>query len=184
ERAADLDPRNVFILEQLALSCQLLRNYAQAETLLDRVLSIEPNNLEIQAARAFVELDWKADTRPLHQLIDQVRATNPVSTQSIANYWLFCALAERDAAGAKDALTASGENPITLANENVVFNRPFVEGVFARMANDNAKAQSTLATARLEQEKIVEAEPNYGPALSVLGLINAGLGQKEQALRE
>src|SRR4029077_4377095 len=31
ERAADLDPRNVFILEQLALSCQLLRNYAQAE---------------------------------------------------------------------------------------------------------------------------------------------------------
>jgi TolB-like protein/Flp pilus assembly protein TadD len=183
-RAADLDPRNVFVLEQLALSYQLLRDYAEAESQLDRILSIEPNNLEIQAARAFVELDWKADTRPLHQLIDQVRATNPGSTQSIANYWLFCALAERDAAGAKDAFTASGENPITLANENVVFNRPFVEGVIARMANDNAKTQSTFATARLEQEKIVEAEPNYGPALSVLGLINAGLGQKEQALRE
>src|SRR4029077_412715 len=86
ERAADLDPRNVFILEQLALSYQLLRHYAQAESLLDRILIIEPNNLEIQAARAFVELDWKADTRPLHQLIDKIRTTNPGTMQSIANY--------------------------------------------------------------------------------------------------
>ena len=182
ERAADLDPRNVFILEQLALSYQLLRHYAQAESLLDRILIIEPNNLEIQAARAFVELDWKADTRPLHQLIDKIRTTNPGTMQSIANYWLFCALAERDAAGAKQALIASGENPITLANENVVFNRPFVEGLIARIANDDAKARSAFTAARLEQEKIVAAEPNYGPTLCVLGLIHAGLGEKEEAL--
>ena len=49
------------------------------------------------------------------------------------------------------------------------------------MANDNAKAQSAFAAARLEQEKIVQAEPNYGPALCVLGLIDAGLGRKEEA---
>ena len=183
ERAADLDPRNVFTLEQLALTYQLLRRYAETESWLDRTLTIEPNNLEIKAARAFVELDWKADTRPLHQLIDEVRAINSGATQSIANYWLFCALAERDTAGAKAALIASGENPITLANENVVFSRSFVEGVIARMANDDAKARSAFTTAQLEQQKIVQAEPNYGPALCVLGLINAGLGQKEEALR-
>jgi len=79
-------------------------------------------------------------------------------------------------------LNASGENPITLANENVVFNRPFIEGLIARMTNDNAKARSAFTSAQLEQEKIVGAEPNYGPALCVLGLIEAGLGQKEQAL--
>jgi serine/threonine protein kinase/tetratricopeptide (TPR) repeat protein len=184
ERAADLDPRNVFTLEQLALSYQLLRRYAETGSLLDRILTIEPNNLEIRAARAFVELDWKAETWPLHQLIDEVRATNPGAIQSIANYWLFCALAERDAAGAKDALIASGENPITLANENVVFSRPFVEGLIARMTNDDAKAQSAFIAARVEQEKITGAEPNYGPALCVLGLIDAGLGRKEEALRE
>jgi TolB-like protein/class 3 adenylate cyclase/Tfp pilus assembly protein PilF len=183
ERAADLDPRNVFTLEQIALSYQLLRRYAEAESVLDRILTIEPNNLEINAARAFVELDWKADTQPLHQLIDKIRATNPGATQSIANYWLFCALAERDVAGAKNALIASGENPITLANENVVFNRPFAEGVIARTTNDDAKARSALIAARAEQEKIIQAQPNYGPALCVLGLIDAGLGRKEEALR-
>ena len=183
ERAADLDPRNVFTLEQIALSYQLLRRYAEAESVLDRILTIEPNNLEINAARAFVELDWKADTQPLHQLIDKIRATNPGATQSIANYWLFCALAERDVASAKNALIASGENPITLANENVVFNRPFAESVIARMTNDDAKARSALIAARAEQEKIIQAQPNYGPALCVLGLIDAGLGRKEEALR-
>jgi serine/threonine protein kinase/tetratricopeptide (TPR) repeat protein len=184
ERAADLDPHNVFTLEQLALSYQLLRRYAKTESLLDRILSIEPNNLEIKAARAFVQLDWKAETRPLHQLIDEVRATNSGATQSIANYWLFCALAERNAAGAKDALIASGENPITLANENVVFSRSFVEGLIARLTNDDAKARSAFTAARLEQQRIIEAQPNYGPALCVVGLIDAGLDRKEQALRE
>jgi serine/threonine protein kinase/tetratricopeptide (TPR) repeat protein len=184
ERAADLDPRNVFTLEQLALSYQLLRRYAETASLLDRILTIEPNNLEIKAARAFVELDWKADTGFLHQLIDEVRATSPEATQSIANYWLFCALAERDAAGAKQALITSGENPITLANENVVFSRSFVEGLIARMTNDDVKARSAFSAARLEQENITGAEPKYGPALCVLGLIDAGLGRKEEALRE
>ena len=184
ERAADLDPRNVFTLEQTALSYQLLRRYAEAESVLDRISTIEPNNLEIKAARAFVELDWKADIRPLRQLIDKIRATNPGATQSIANYWLFCALADRDAVGANNALIASGKNPIILANENVVFNRPFAEGVIARMTNDDAKARSALTDARTEQEKIIQAQPNYGPALCVLGLIDAGLGRKEEALRE
>jgi serine/threonine-protein kinase len=120
----------------------------------------------------------------LRQLIDKIRLTNPDTMQSIANYWLFCALAEHDAASAKEALISSGENSITLANENVVFNRPFVEGVIARMANDDANARSAFTAATLEQEKIVEAEPNYGPALCVLGLTNAGVGQKDEALRD
>jgi serine/threonine protein kinase/tetratricopeptide (TPR) repeat protein len=184
KRAGDLDPRNVFTLEQLALSYQLLRRYAETESLLDRVLTIEPNNLEIKAARAFVELDWKADTRSLHRLIDEIRATNPSATQTIANYWLFCALAERDGDGTKDALIATGENPITLANENVVFNRQFAGGVIARMTNDEAKARSAFSAARLEQQKIIDAQPNYGPALCVLGLIDAGLGRKSEAVRE
>jgi serine/threonine protein kinase/TolB-like protein/Flp pilus assembly protein TadD len=184
ERAADLDPRNVFTLQQLALSYQLLRRYAETESVLDRVLTIEPSNLEIKAARAFVELDWKADTRPLHRLIEEIRATDPSATQTIANYWLFCALAERDGGGAKDALIATGENPITLANENVVFNRHFAEGVIARMTNDDADARSAFGAARLDQQKTIEAQPNYGPALCVLGLIDAGLGRKAEALHE
>ena len=39
-------------------------------------------------------------------------------------------------------------------------------------------------SARADQEKIIQAQPNYGPALCALGLIDAALGRKEEALRE
>ena len=52
------------------------------------------------------------------------------------------------------------------------------------MTNDERKAQLAFAAARAEQEKIVEAQPDFGPAWCVLGMIDAGLGRKEEALRE
>ncbi len=183
ERAIDLDPRNTFTLQQIALSYHHLRRFAEEKSVLDRALAIEPNDVDTNEARAFVEFHWKADARPLHQMLDSIRATNPAATQSIADGWLICALAERDAGAAKNAAIAAGANP-PFTDEAVNFSRPFVEGVIARMTKDDEKARSAFTVARAEQEKIIQAQPNYGPPLCVLGLIDAGLGRKEEALRE
>ena len=183
ERAIDLDPRNTFTLQQIALSYHHLRRFAEEKSVLDRALAIEPNDVDSKEARAFVEFHWKADARPLHQMLDSIRATNPAATQSIADGWLICALAERDAGAAKNAAIAAGANP-PFTDEAVNFSRPFVEGVIARMTKDDEKARSAFTVARAEQEKIIQAQPNYGPPLCVLGLIDAGLGRKEEALRE
>jgi len=59
-----------------------------------------------------------------------------------------------------------------------------MEGIIATIAKDDVRAQAAFTAARAEQEKIVQAQPDYGPALCVLGLIDAGLGRKEDALRE
>ena len=183
ERAIDLDPRNTFTLQQIALSYHHLRRFAEEKSVLDRALAIEPNDVDTNVARAFVEFHWKADTRQLHQMLDSIRATNPAATQNIADGWLICALAERDAAAAKNAVIAAGENP-PLIDEAVNFSRPFIEGVIARMTKDSEKARAAFTSARAEQEKIIQAQPSYGPPLCVLGLIDAGLGRKEEALRE
>src|SRR5262249_39808758 len=52
------------------------------------------------------------------------------------------------------------------------------------LAKDDAKAQAAFTAARAEQEKTVQAQPNYGPTECVLGLIDAALGRKQKALRE
>jgi serine/threonine-protein kinase len=145
------------------------------------MLAIEPNNLQMKAARALVEVNWKADTGPLHQVIDEIRARNPAAMPQIAPWWLTCALVERDVAAAREALLVSESR---LGGDAVLFPRAFFEGVIARMANDEQKAQLAFAAAHTEQEKAVEAQPDYGPALGVLGLIDAALGRKEDALRE
>jgi TolB-like protein/Tfp pilus assembly protein PilF len=183
ERAIELDPRNIFTLQQIGLSYHHLRRYAEEKSVLDRALAIQPKDVDTKVARAFVEFHWKADTRPLHQMLDSIRATNPAATQSIADGWLICALAERDPVAAKNAAIAAGANP-PFTDEAVNFSCPFVEGVIARMTKDEDKARSAFAAARAEQEKIVEAQPNYGPPLCVLGLIDAALGRKEEAMGE
>jgi TolB-like protein/class 3 adenylate cyclase/Tfp pilus assembly protein PilF len=185
EHGIELDPRNFFLHEQAAQSYEAIRRYAQEQATYDRILAFEPNDAGTKAARAMVELNSKANTQPPHETIESVRAANPAAVPSVADEWILCALAERDAVAAKNALIALGENPFNLPGvDNVLFNHPFVEGVIARMTKDEDKARSAFAVARTEQEKIVEAQPNYGPAVCELGLIDAGLGRKEEALRE
>jgi TolB-like protein/tRNA A-37 threonylcarbamoyl transferase component Bud32/Tfp pilus assembly protein PilF len=182
EHAIDLDPRNFFTLQQIAISYGVLRRYAEEKSVLDRALSIVPNDVDTKVARASVEFHWKADAQSLHQTIDSIRVTDPTALPNIANDWLSCALAERDVATAKDALNAFGEIPLT--DYAVHLGRPLMEGVIARMRNDEETARAAFTAARAEQEKAVQAQPNYAPPLCVLGLIDAGLGRKEEALRE
>ena len=182
ERAAELDPRNIFILQQIALSYQMLRRYGEMAAVLDRALAIKPDDVETMATRALVDLDWKADPRPLHHTIAKIAATNPSALPTVCDAWFRCALAERDAAAAEQALAALGDTSIT--NDAVFLPRQFSEAIAARMRKDEARAQAAFTAARQEQEKLVQAQPNYGPVMCVLGLIDAALGRKEEALRE
>jgi TolB-like protein/class 3 adenylate cyclase/Tfp pilus assembly protein PilF len=183
QRAVELDPRNFLTLQQIALSYQFLGRYAEAIAALDRALGIMPDNVETRTNRDAFYLFWKADTRPLHQTIDAILAQGSGAIASAADTWFFCALAERDPAAAERALVALGDNPCWGEGE-INLSRSFGEGLLARMTKDEARARTAFEAARSQQEKIVQAQPDYSPALCVLGLIDAALGRKDLALDE
>jgi TolB-like protein/class 3 adenylate cyclase len=182
KRAVELDPRTFFTLQQLSISYTLLRRFPDVIATNDRALGIKPDDPETKAARDLAYLDWKADTRPLRQAIDEIRAKNPQATKSIADLSLICALAERDAASAEMALTELGD--ATFGDNQTQLTAAFGRGLLDRMMKDEAKARAAFAAIRPEQEKIVRAQPDFGPAVCILALIDAGLGRKEDALRE
>ncbi|MGH7983646.1 MAG: FlgO family outer membrane protein [Candidatus Udaeobacter sp.] len=183
QRAVELDPRNFGILQQFAVSYLYIGRYADAIAALDRVLAIVPDNVETRANRGEWYVCWKADTRPLHQTIDAILAQGPGAIANAADLWFFCALAERDPAAAERALVALGDNYCW--TENPLFlSRSFGEGLLARMTKDEARARTAFEAARSQQEKIVQADLDYGPTLCVLGLIDAALGRKDLALDE
>jgi serine/threonine-protein kinase len=182
QRAAELDPRNFFILQQIALSDFSLRRYADAAMVLDRALAIKPDDVDTKLVRASLALDEKAQTQPLHQALAEIRAQGPEAIAKVADSWLLCALAERDVTGAEAALVALGDN--VFGGNAVLFHRDFGEGLIARMTKDATRAQAAFTRAHIAQEKIVAQQPDYGPPLCILGLIDAGLGRKEEALRE
>ena len=184
QRGTELDPRNTLALQQLATTYEAMRRYADAKAVLARALAFDPNDAITRAYHAFVDFEWKADTRPLQQVIASIRATNAAAVPTIATFWLLCALAERDAVAARDALMASGANPINGISENIHFSQAFMEGLIARSMHDEEKARAAFTTARTQQEKTIQAQADYAPAVCMLGLIDAALGQKEEALRE
>ena len=183
ERAAELDPRNFDTLQQIALSYLNFWRYAEAIAALDRALAIVPDNVETRASRELWYMCWKADTRPLHQTIDAILAQGAGAIATAADIWFFCALAERDPAAAERALVALGDNPCW-GEDGIILSHSFGEGLLARMTKDEARARTAFEAARAQQEKIVQAQPDYGPALCVLGLIDAALGRKDLALDE
>ena len=183
QRAVELDPRNFFTLQQIALSYQQLGRYAEAIAALDRALSIVPDNVETRANRNAFEFFWKGDTRPLHQTIDAILGQGPGAIANAADTWFQCALAERDQAAAERALVALGDSPCW-GDSAITLSRSFGEGLLARMTKDEARAHTAFEAARAQQEKIVQAQPDFGPDVCVLGLIDAALARKDLALDE
>ena len=124
----------------------------------------------------------RADTRPWHAVIEKILADYPASAerQSMKEERFRLALFERDFIAAGRAATALPQkNPLEGG-----FSRDFWIGVVARMKEDVAGASAAFNAARTEQEEALRARPNDGPLLSSLGVIDAALGRKEDALRE
>jgi len=181
ERALELDPRNLFILQQLAVTYQSQRRYADEARTYDRALSIMPGDQYTRILRALVELDWRADIKPFQNTLATLVAQNPSAAPDVDSP--LYALCERTAAAGARALTNYPRDGVT-TDYGLNCPRAYWEGVVARWQGDSAKAQSAFIAARSELEKILAKEPDFAAAISLLGVIDAGLGRKEQALQE
>jgi TolB-like protein/class 3 adenylate cyclase len=182
EAALERDPRNVYTLQQISASYYFLRRYEEMAGVLERALAIIPKDVNTRIVRATVELDWHANTKLLHSTIDTILAEDPAAGAAFADSWLTLALCERNPDAAARALTALAGNNFGV--DAILLSPTFGQALVARVSGDVAAARSAFATARSQQEKLVQAQPEYGPPLCVLGLIDAALDRKEEALRE
>src|SRR5262249_19005884 len=145
QRAGDLDPHNIETLQQIALSYGVLRRYSEEQSILQRALAIEPNDPDTKIALASVQFHWKANTQPLRQTIDSISAKDPGVLLNVADDWLSCTLAQRDAAAASKSVEVI--DGIPLIDYGVYLHRPVMEGVIARMEHDEKKARSAFTAA-------------------------------------
>ncbi len=183
ERALQIDPRNISFFHHMSISYQCLRRYEQMAAVLDRALELFPMDVATRQARARVDIEGHADTKPLHRAIEAILAEDPSAAPLVANSWLYLALYERDLATADRALVALSGNAFVLS-PNIYLNHAFAEGLIARMRGDTVAARAAFNAARAQQEEILRVQPDYALGLCVLGLIDAGLGRKDDALRE
>jgi TolB-like protein/Flp pilus assembly protein TadD len=185
ERALELDPQNptaAGVLQQIARSYECLRRYFDEEGALDRAIALDPKDATLRASRAQVELDWHADPRPLISTIQAIVGEDSREAGNIAESWFKVSLCERDFDGALRALAAL---PIDGCHvETIPFPRAWCEGVVAQMRGDTRAARAAFTSVRNEMAKLVREQPAYAEALCALGMADAALGHKEDAIRE
>ena len=180
ERALELDPRNFFILQQLALTYQSQRRYADEARTYDRALTIVPADPATRILRALIALDWRADIKPFQATLATLLAENRSVAPDVdlPRY----ALCERTAAAATRTLTNYPREGVVNNGGNYPY--AYWQGAVARCQGDSAKARTAFTAARREVEKTVEEQPDFAAGFSLLGMIDAGLERKEEALRE
>jgi TolB-like protein len=182
EGALELDPRNISILQQISLSYDNLRRYEDNAAVLDRVLSIAPNDINTRIHRGLVELAWRGDSRPLHATFQTIIGEDPSAVAAVADQWILLGCYERDSTAARRALAAMPADGVE--DFGTHFPKEWYAGLIARAFGDADGARSAFTAARAEVEKTVREQPTYAEPLSLLGMIDAGLGRKEEAIRE
>jgi serine/threonine protein kinase/TolB-like protein len=182
KQALELDPHNLSILQQTSLTYQALRRYKETVATLDKVLAIAPKDIAIKVWRARVDLQWRADPSPLHTTIETVLTQDPKAVPFIFFQWLELALSERDPAAADRALAAMPTGGCY--DENIPFPDSWCRGLVARLRGDESAARAAFNSARQELGQTVRNQPNYAAALCALGVVDAVLGNKEDAIRE
>jgi TolB-like protein len=181
ERAAELDPRNVWLLQQTSSTYYFLRRYVDMAGALDRAVAASPSDANSRVARALADLEWRGETEPARQAIHCVVAEDPGAVDAIAEQWFYLALCRRDpteTARALASIAPEGTVPV-----NVRMPKNFCEGLAARTRGDASAAEAAFALARAEMAKLVDEQPEYAEALSVLGMSEAGLGNKHDAVQ-
>jgi serine/threonine-protein kinase len=182
ERAAELDPQNPAVLQQLANSYLFLRRYADQKRVFERAIAVAPKDVALRASRAEVELNWHADPSPLMSTIGEIVTENSSEAKNIAFLWLRGCLCTRDfecARRAMDALPIDG-----CYDDTIPVPRSWCEGVVAQLRGDKGAASTAFANARGEGAKLVAEQPDYAEGICVLAMADAALGHKEEAIRE
>jgi TolB-like protein/Tfp pilus assembly protein PilF len=181
ERAAELDPQNVFLFQQITQAYLSLRRYSDAVRILERVLTVAPEDPSTRVARALIDLDWRAETQLAYDAIQELVMADPSAADAIAEQWLYLALCRRDSGEMARALASIP--PEGIIPVNVRMPRNFCDGIAARARGDETAAKAAFAATREDMEKLVREQPDYAEALSVLGIADAALDRTEEAVR-
>jgi TolB-like protein/tRNA A-37 threonylcarbamoyl transferase component Bud32 len=186
ERACDLDPRNLPYLIGLGATYAFLHDYDQWAKIMDRIVAVYPEGRPGRLFRAYIEVCRRADTGPMRAEIEKILIKERGSEKDpfVVGWRYTLALYDRDwDAAASLAAALSQKNSVVVSLPNQL-GRDFWVGVVARLKGDEGSTRAAFMRARAQQEEELRVHPDDADVLAELGLIDAGLGRKEEALNE
>ena len=184
ERASVLDPRNNDVRLYLVNLYQSLRRYDDSERVGAQIIaSLAPKDaVAFRLNHTTNRLEGWADLAPLRAAIRSVIPAEQPQAAVMERYGLTLALCAHDPAAVSNLLDGTRETSFRICG--VSYPRTWFVALAARLRRDEAGARDAFLAARQEIERIAQVNAADGRTLSLLAMIDAGLGNKDQAVRE
>ncbi len=174
DEAERLDPRNVYLITQRAISYISLRRFREALQKLDQVLNITPGDLDTLATKAAIA-QAEGDLPRASALLAPLRP-GAADTQALEAQ-VYQAILERRPAQMIPRLKeilAKPDPALGYINGRLRFWLGWAQEV----GGDHAAAQATWRQTRDELKPLLNEQPENYSLIEILALTNAGLGDK------
>ncbi len=178
ERAASLSPKDAWVLQNLADNYYATRNFETADKIFDRAIEAAPGSFAARAEKASLAIDWKGDLGEMERQLAQVpTGFDPDGLITYARMQLL--ILQRKF---PDALALLQQSPQDLYHKNKP--KDLFEGAIYTYSNNKEKARPAFERARPIVEKALRESSDDASRHVTLGLILAGLGEKDAAIAE
>ena len=177
-----LDPRNPNAYNLLADTYVLERRFPEAVHVYDNVLAAGEQTPIVRFRRASSILWGSGDTGPFRDILTKFPDMEFAGGQTPARVWM--AMLDGNYAEAERILTASPRQDFQDIDFSFYFPKSWYRAMVARAKGDSAGAMAAFRECReiLAQRLIVK--PEHARTIAVLAQVDAGLGQKDLAIRE
>jgi eukaryotic-like serine/threonine-protein kinase len=180
ENALAISPRSVEMTRQLGETHMLLREYQIADSIFDRLLLLAPDNMASWYSKVLNTFIGTADLSKVRLLMEQGRTRGHSESHEFALFSFMISYFEGSYDRAMEAVSKAGET-----NTQFVFIPPALRRATVETFLGNpAKARPFFNEARIDLEQRVASHPEDERYHSALGIACAGLGRKEDAIKE
>jgi serine/threonine protein kinase/tetratricopeptide (TPR) repeat protein len=181
KNAFELDPQSYDKAEEVEMTYRSMRKYVEAVYYIDRAISLAPDWPRAYSDKAWLYLLSEGDTKKARKVIQEATEKADVSQLVLDLVGLDVLDGDYQAALNRLIGPAAFTDPYGL-NDTISYflTKAGIYGLLKRPKSELACYDS----ARIVLENKVQSRPNDAPFHSYLGIAYAGLGRKEEAIRE
>jgi TolB-like protein/Flp pilus assembly protein TadD len=182
EKAAELDPKNSSVLVNLGYNYMATRNFEAADKIFDRGIEAAPESFGSRALKSELAIRWKGDISVAEKELASVPpGVDPQGLVTLGRAGVLTSQRKF-----KEALQVIQQfrGETLLVRASVTCPKACLEGTLYLYLDDKVNAHLAFESARIIAERLVRESPDDAARHGQLGLILAGLGQKDAAIAE
>jgi serine/threonine-protein kinase len=179
KKAIELDPRNQDMYSEIGSTFRWMRRYRDAEIYYDKAIQLVPELVYSYGQKRSNSLLWKGDLIECRKILESMPQKEPAF---YSFFWLAQEIAERKYEAALDRLNRM---TIEVFQEEADFRpKSLMRAFILSYMKKDALARAEYEKAAIFLESQAKERPENAAVFASLGKAYAGLGRKEDAIRE